>query len=1132
MVLGLRSKNKKGASVHVDYIIHIQEIKPWPPSQSLKSVRSVILQWENGDHSSGSTNPVTPSLGLSAAEGKIEFNESFNLQVSFLREGSTKGNAMSTFQKNVLEFNMYEPRRDKTVKGQHLGSVVIDLAEHGIIKETVSVSIPVNCKRSFRNTVQPLLYVKIQPFQKDNKSSSSRESLSKEPSLDKDGKESVSALMNEEYAEEAEIASFTDDDVSSHSSLACSSSAVEANADLPVQTSSAGQQHHENTLDAADEHGVGALEADSPLQSVPAKDELRLVTTGINLNGAVINQNEWSQESSPEDLPRDSESLVNGNASFSTPQTSSLLILEKSDTSGTRSSSSLLPESMEEDIISRKDNESVLWNDKVEEVQEKMVDFSGKENIIENLVKKESTIAITDKIESTDTDFQEKLNPVTNGEPEQNVNKDGISQESQNGSIEVSSGHAADYRFVEANTEKKTENRSEEKTKQVQNHSVETDCLTDSPDNFSIASVATVQKTPVIQQHNYLESSRKTSFTSDLTVSNWRGFGERGNGNLINDKLKSMKLSVRSPPDLKGTITYGPSDEDVKEVDVQEDACNGINSATDDGTDDQESTSSSSDKVRHISRISRNGFSNNKVRELELRVELLEGELREAAAIEIGLYSIVAEHGSSSHKVHTPARRLSRLYIHASKQWSQERQASAARSAVSGLVVAAKACGNDVPRLTFWLSNSVVLRAIITRTIKSSDNSKPFGPYSTEHGSIMVWKKKSSPLKWESIPRKKEKFSITEEFDDWEDPDTFTSALEKIETWIFYRIVESVWWQTLTPHMQSASEDGELKMGSKKSYGKTPSRSGCQQANSSIGIWKKAFKDASERLCPVRAGGHECGCLPMLARLVMEQCVARLDVAMFNAILRESDDEIPTDPVSDPISDPKVLPIPSGKSSFGSGAQLKNAIGNWSRWLTDLFGMDVDDTPQNEDEQDDDRLDVAASFKSFHLLNALSDLLMLPKDMLLEKSIRKEVCPTFSASMIKRILDSFLPDEFCPDPIPDAVLKALDSEDPLESDEERIRNAPCNASPIIYSPPSVASVESIIGDVQSAPLLRRSGSSVVRKCHTSDDELDELDSPLASILIDNLTAPTTKPKEHSYANTVRYQLLREVWRDD
>lgn len=58
----------------------------------------------------------------------------------------------------------------------------------------------------------------------------------------------------------------------------------------------------------------------------------------------------------------------------------------------------------------------------------------------------------------------------------------------------------------------------------------------------------------------------------------------------------------------------------------------------------------------------------------------------------------------------------------------------------------------------------------------------------------------------------------------------------------------------------------------------------------------------------------------------MEQCVARLDVAMFNAILRESSHEIPTDSVSDPITDYRVLPIPVGDLSFGSGAQLKKAV--------------------------------------------------------------------------------------------------------------------------------------------------------------------------------------------------------------
>lgn len=62
-------------------------------------------------------------------------------------------------------------------------------------------------------------------------------------------------------------------------------------------------------------------------------------------------------------------------------------------------------------------------------------------------------------------------------------------------------------------------------------------------------------------------------------------------------------------------------------------------------------------------------------------------------------------------------------------------------------------------------------------------------------------------------------------------------------------------------------------------------------------------------------------------------------------------------------------------------------IGNWSRWLTDKLGIDDDDS---EDIGDVERMGAAGT-KSFQLLNELSDLLMLPKDMLLDKSIRKEV---------------------------------------------------------------------------------------------------------------------------------------------
>lgn len=102
MVLGLRSKAKRGAAIRVDYAVHIHEIRPWPPSQSLKTLKSAVLQWENGDRSSGSTNPAVPSLGSTPSEGKIEFNESFKVQVNLLKDNSAKGNGVGTTKKNPI----------------------------------------------------------------------------------------------------------------------------------------------------------------------------------------------------------------------------------------------------------------------------------------------------------------------------------------------------------------------------------------------------------------------------------------------------------------------------------------------------------------------------------------------------------------------------------------------------------------------------------------------------------------------------------------------------------------------------------------------------------------------------------------------------------------------------------------------------------------------------------------------------------------------------------------------------------------------------------------------------------------------------------------------------------------------
>ncbi|XP_074296489.1 uncharacterized protein LOC141626712 [Silene latifolia] len=83
--------------------------------------------------------------------------------------------------------------------------------------------------------------------------------------------------------------------------------------------------------------------------------------------------------------------------------------------------------------------------------------------------------------------------------------------------------------------------------------------------------------------------------------------------------------------------------------------------------------------------------------------------------MEVALYSIAVEHGSSINKVHAPARRLCRLYLQASNGM---KRSTAAQNTISGLVVVAKACGNDVPRLTLWMSNCVVLHAIVSEAFE------------------------------------------------------------------------------------------------------------------------------------------------------------------------------------------------------------------------------------------------------------------------------------------------------------------------------------------------------------------------------------------------------------------------------
>ncbi|KAL0297090.1 UNVERIFIED_CONTAM: hypothetical protein Sradi_6761100 [Sesamum radiatum] len=823
MVLGLRSRHRRGASVKINYIVNVQEIRPWPPSESLKSVQTVLLQWESGNQYSG-------SFFSTAQDSKIVFNESFKLPLILYQDKK----AHNRFQKNYLEFSLFVPRKDKA-KGQLLGTAIINLADYGVIEHITSVSASVNLKKSSNNIVQPALVVTLEPVEKDSSSSSPNVALSKEASFDND---------------ELEIASFTDDEASSHSSRTGGSSTFEAATSSPSLIEKNG-----NGDDGYDQEENGTL--------LPSST----------------------------DASSDTGNHVHENVSFSRFYERSTTYVKKNpDTAFIRSSHS---------SISFRD-----INEKPNTVLANFIDV-----------------------------------PVTSYE-------------------------------VIANSK----------------------CTTTGSDKKSLEEKSSEGFSPEAMS---VDNSRKGTV----------------NSNSAN--------TVHSP---------ASQEKELQPEDVQLDHANaspvniGKQRELKDGQSDDQITTGELSDFRS---------------EWKTRIQMLEEELREAAAAEIGLYSIIAEHASSVNKVHAPARRLSRFYSNACKAGSQIKRASAARAAVSGLVLVSKSCGNDVPRLTFWLSNVIMLRAIVSQIAAEL-------PYSNRPESKLNG---TGPELTGRLQHKRADFSrvegdqskSNEESEDWEDVWTFILALENVESWLFSRIVESVWWQTFTPHMQSTvAKSNGLTSGSdtKKICGRRNSMSNHEQSNFSMELWKKAFKDACERLCPIRAGGHDCGCLSVLVRL----------------------------------------------------------IGNWSRWLTDLFGLD-DDSVEHSDILGDGK--KPESFKAFRLLHSLSDLMMLPFGMLADASTRKE--------------------------------------EVLDSSGDLLTSFPCTASPTKYTPPPAALL-TCAGEVGSQ-VLQSSRLSTLRKSYTSDDELDELDSPFTSIIPDSFQSSALAklsliPKEKGGRNVLRYQLLREIWKDN
>jgi len=97
---------------------------------------------------------------------------------------------------------------------------------------------------------------------------------------------------------------------------------------------------------------------------------------------------------------------------------------------------------------------------------------------------------------------------------------------------------------------------------------------------------------------------------------------------------------------------------------------------------------------------------------------------------------------------------------------------------------------------------------------------------------------------------------------------------------------------------------------------------------------------------------------------------------------------------------------------------------------------------------------------------------------------------------------------------------------------EAVRSFPYVAAPVVYKPPSSGNVAEKVAEAGGKCELGRNVSDVQRRGYTSDEELEELDSPLTSIIDKLPSSPRVTHNgkgNHNPTTNARYQLLREVW---
>eukprot|EP00798_Chlamydomonas_sp_ICE-L_P020771 gene20771-27595_t len=351
----------------------------------------------------------------------------------------------------------------------------------------------------------------------------------------------------------------------------------------------------------------------------------------------------------------------------------------------------------------------------------------------------------------------------------------------------------------------------------------------------------------------------------------------------------------------------------------------------------------------------------------------------------------------------------------------------------------------DNGTLVFWWSNCVHLRGLLQGTTSQ-----------TNHGTLVFWWTNCVHLRGllQGTPSSR-----------WA-AETLVPSLVTLEaTAIFERMLNDLWSNFLLPPAGSSIPKDA------KAAASTPTPAAAAAAAAAPPLTKRAHQEAAIKkwfegldMVALQLSGFKSGTANALRQQLMVQCLKRLDALLFHHLLllpappQDVDDllqEYNPDPklwgapnaqlgcsiCLEYNPDPKLwgapnapmpqvedssLPFTRGLLTFASGMSVKMTVTRLQQWANGE-GITAESLTSGSSRTTEAMVNVSGAVL-FPLMRAAADLLMMPKELLTEQAIRRDVCQSLSMRSMIHILENFQVDEYAHDVINPDLLLALKDE--------------------------------------------------------------------------------------------------------